>query len=216
MDESEIFSSLKTMIDQNLHANVIRDNIRELSPEILEKLNAIPRENIRKFVSECSKNFNLGKVVADIGCGYRTNREELLDKYTGNIRYIGIDYIDRFKNNYENNNIEFILGDAMDIPLLDNTISTVISTECLEHIYDDKKALSEMSRILQPDGILILTVPGRDIPNHEKLPYQFDYRRYTIDNLENLLLNNKFKDIEIDEIFYMGFSVNIMCTAKLK
>ena len=45
------------------------------------------------------------------------------------------------------------------VPCDDETFDTVISFNTLEHIYDTKSVLSELSRVLSPGGELFLTVP---------------------------------------------------------
>jgi len=49
--------------------------------------------------------------------------------------------------------------DLTDISMADNTVDVIISSHVLEHIIDDKKALSEMFRILKPGGWALILVP---------------------------------------------------------
>ncbi len=49
--------------------------------------------------------------------------------------------------------------DITDIPFEENSIDMIICNHVLEHILDEKRALSEMRRVLKDDGIAILTVP---------------------------------------------------------
>jgi SAM-dependent methyltransferase len=52
-----------------------------------------------------------------------------------------------------------VLGDAMYIPLRENTIDFVVCTEVLEHAVVPTQLLLEVRRVLKPDGLLYLTVP---------------------------------------------------------
>ena len=53
--------------------------------------------------------------------------------------------------------------DGMHLPFKTNGFSHIISSEVLEHLYDDLQALRKMARILkQPCGCLIITVPHRN------------------------------------------------------
>ena len=63
-----------------------------------------------------------------------------------------------FLNNDKQSNPD-ILTDLPDIPLEDNSVDVVLCTEVIEYIYDYKKLLSEMSRVLKQDGILLLSFP---------------------------------------------------------
>ncbi|SFG20077.1 Methyltransferase domain-containing protein [Novosphingobium sp. CF614] len=49
--------------------------------------------------------------------------------------------------------------DMQAIPFADNAFDTVIHHNVLEHVPDDRKALSEIARVLRPGGRTILTVP---------------------------------------------------------
>jgi SAM-dependent methyltransferase len=52
-----------------------------------------------------------------------------------------------------------IKGDALTLPFSDETFDFVIAAEVLEHIPDDKKAISELARVLKSDGKIAVTVP---------------------------------------------------------
>ena len=90
--------------------------------------------------------------------------------------------------------------DITDIPFDDNTFDLIMCTHVLEHIPDDKKAMSELYRVLKPnEGVALLTVPiGNRATTLEKPEYntpelrskyygQWDHvRRYGADYPERL------------------------------
>jgi SAM-dependent methyltransferase len=49
--------------------------------------------------------------------------------------------------------------DLLDLKLNDNSIDYILCNQVLEHIPDDRKAMSEMYRVLKPDATAIITVP---------------------------------------------------------
>ncbi len=49
--------------------------------------------------------------------------------------------------------------DITDIPFKNNEFDIIICNHVLEHILDDKKAMTELFRVLKPDGWAILQVP---------------------------------------------------------
>ena len=51
-------------------------------------------------------------------------------------------------------------GDATRLPFRNETFDRIIASEVLEHIYNDEDALSELFRVLKPQGILAITVPS--------------------------------------------------------
>ena len=52
-------------------------------------------------------------------------------------------------------------GDIEAMPFEDGAFATVLCTEVLEHVPDPATAVREFRRVLQPDGVLIGSVPAR-------------------------------------------------------
>ena len=90
-----------------------------------------------------------------------------------------------------------ILTNLPDIPLQDNSVDVVLCTEVIEYIYDYKKLLSEISRVLKQDGVLLLSFPFV-YPLHADDKY--DYYRLT----ESLIRKEFPKDIAIEKLNRMG------------
>jgi glycosyltransferase involved in cell wall biosynthesis/ubiquinone/menaquinone biosynthesis C-methylase UbiE len=59
---------------------------------------------------------------------------------------------------------ELTRTDITRLPFADNSFDRVLMSEVLEHIGDDRKAASEVLRVLKPGGILALSVPHADYP----------------------------------------------------
>lgn len=120
-----------------------------------------------------------GKTILDIasGSGYGTNllAKSAKKAYGVDVSEEAISYA---KNNYAADNIEFILGDGEKIPLADNSVEVVVTFETIEHIKDYKKFMSEIRRVLTPDGVAIVSTPN-DIEfaegNHFHL-HEFEYK----------------------------------------
>ena len=51
------------------------------------------------------------------------------------------------------------MADAKKLPFKDNTFDFIVCSEVLEHIIDYQSALSEINRILKPQGKLAISVP---------------------------------------------------------
>ena len=51
------------------------------------------------------------------------------------------------------------LGDICELPFPDNFFDLVLATDIVEHVPADVLAMSEIRRVLKPDGHLLLTVP---------------------------------------------------------
>lgn len=52
-------------------------------------------------------------------------------------------------------------ANALDLPFPDGAFDRVVTSEVLEHIWDDERAIREMVRVLRPGGRLAVTVPTR-------------------------------------------------------
>ena len=70
--------------------------------------------------------------------------------------------------------------DLQHLPFADETYDFVFASHVLEHIPDDQKAISEIRRILKPNGIAILPVPidsENTIEYPEPNPHEFYHVR---------------------------------------
>ena len=99
-----------------------------------------------------------------------------------------------------NSQIVDIKADICNLPFNDNSYDYILCNHVLEHIYDDEKAMKEIFRVLNKNGIAILQVPidiksnltqeGRDINDKEvrsKLFGQYDHlRMYGLDYFKKL------------------------------
>ncbi len=67
------------------------------------------------------------------------------------------------KKNLQMQGIEeftLIKGDVNHLPMQDATFDVVFSTGLLEHFSEPKKIVKEMTRVLKPDGLLIIKIPN--------------------------------------------------------
>ncbi|EJR55595.1 hypothetical protein IIM_00687 [Bacillus cereus VD107] len=99
------------------------------------------------------------KRIIDIGCGGGIYTKELA--LMGATNVIGLDFSKEILQAAKENcssfpNISFIHGDAHNIPFPDETFDIVISRAVIHHLQDIPTFLSEASRILKKDGLLIL------------------------------------------------------------
>lgn len=120
----------------------------------------------------------------DAGCGrmpFRSYVEGLVDVY------VGLD-IERKVPELD------LVGDLQNIgTVASSTYDAVLCSDVLEHLPQPARAISEVHRILRPQGKFILTVPYLSRLHDE--PH--DYFRYTKHGLRFLLRNGRFKVIEI-------------------
>jgi len=82
---------------------------------------------------------------------------------------------------------QYVVADAMNLPFDDHYFSHVISSEVLEHLEDDRKALREIARVTKPDGVLMITFPHRHFYFSHDDRYVNHYRRYELPEMISLL-----------------------------
>lgn len=101
-------------------------------------------------------------LVLEIGCGKGDLTTKLSKKYKKIVSFdISSGGINKARQRIEKNCIcEFLISDATKLPFCNNIFDTVIFSEVLEHTLDQKKCISEIHRILKPNGVLILTTPN--------------------------------------------------------
>ena len=150
---------------------------------------------------EFAKNYVKGKDVVSIACG--VGYGEFYLAAAGQAKSVlGVDYsqeaISYAIRHYQAKNLAFRQAEALKNGINDQAADIIISFETIEHIEDDNGLLKEFSRILKPDGLLILSTPNKASSFKNLLakppvnPYHV--REYGKKDLERLL-KKYFKNI---------------------
>ncbi|MDQ3075852.1 MAG: methyltransferase domain-containing protein [bacterium] len=168
------------------------------------------------------------KIVLDIasGSGYGTAMLGMSAK-----KAIGVDInknsVDYSNQKYGSKKVSYVVGDGIKIPLEDGSVDVVVSFETIEHIKDYEKFMSEIKRVLKPDGVLILSTPndleypeGNHFHIHEFTPKElqkltdkyFSYSKayYQGTWLYNAILDEKTLALETE------FDINTLQLAPIK
>lgn len=186
----------------------------------------IIERNIRKVTNYASG------IVIDIGCGKKPYQQYFnkIGKYWGidipkrneavNRKVWMPEHIRMELDLIKDDNLPDIYASAVNLPIKDNSINTVLATEVLEHIPSSTDFLKELKRILTPGGNIIMTTPFcwfiHEAPH--------DYKRYTKWGLKKQIEINGFKTIKlipygntlftigalIGELIYKTFGMNIL------
>lgn len=102
----------------------------------------------------------LKRPILDVGCGWGEFAEAFGKKIDMGIDIAPRDlYVAAKGNMYKN----LTLADARDLPFADNSYSSIISISTFEHIPNTKQLLSEMYRVLKPNGVLAITMETEDV-----------------------------------------------------
>ena len=114
------------------------------------------RYGMQKIYNLIQQQGNNKLRILDIGCG----NCKLLEKLKGlghDVYGIDLSALRVLKNRQKLKNIVFAY--AEDIPFEDDFFDIVIAQEVLEHVFNLESSLSEIKRILKPDGISYIQVP---------------------------------------------------------
>lgn len=80
----------------------------------------------------------------------------------------GIDISEKYltvaKKHITDDRVELQKASIYELPYPDNTFDMIVSSEVMEHLPDDAKALKELKRVLKKDGTIIITVPNLHFP----------------------------------------------------
>lgn len=123
--------------------------------------------------------------ILDFGCGSKPYASLFQFK-----EYIGVD-LENPGHPHDNEEID-IYYDGQNIPLEDGTVDSVLCSEVFEHVFNLPDILKEFQRLLKPGGVLLATCPF--VWKEHELPY--DYARYTLYALDDLMVSNGFKKVE--------------------
>ena len=81
----------------------------------------------------------------------------------------------------------YVTADIINLPFRTGSFSHVVSSEVLEHVEDDRKALAEIARVTKALGIFIVTFPHRRFYFACDDRFVRHFRRYELAEMENHL-----------------------------
>lgn len=151
----------------------------EITSETITSDNPIHQRLLKAYV--IASGMVSGNLL-EVGCGEGRGIEWLTPKVAG---YSAIDKIvavvEKLKAKYPQGHM--ISGNIPPLPYADNSFDCVISFQVIEHIKDDHTFLKEISRVLKPGGLALISTPNRPMslsrnPWHE--------REYTADEFTTL------------------------------
>lgn len=101
--------------------------------------------------------------IIDLGCGTGYHSKQLQQRYP-DAQLLGIDLstgmLSCAKSKYSNESMGWICGDAESLPIQSSSQSLVFSNFALQWCDQLEKLAAEIYRVLEPQGQLILAVPG--------------------------------------------------------
>lgn len=158
----------------------------------------------RKYLLDLLGDVSKDSKILDIGCssGVFLKDLEVLGFKTEHL--FGVDISENAIANCKANGIQnaFVM-DAQDISL-DEEFDIIIASDCLEHLEDDKKAISNWSRILKTGGTMYVFVPAfQSLWSHHDV-VNMHFRRYTNQELKTKLVH---ENLTVVKSSYWNFSL---------
>jgi O-antigen biosynthesis protein len=96
---------------------------------------------------------------------------------------------------YGGENLRFVQGSALDLPLGDASVDAVVSFETLEHVREHARFMEEVKRVLRPAGKLIVSTPERAVYSARGEPVnKYHLLELTVAEFDSLLRVN-FKHV---------------------
>lgn len=118
-----------------------------------------------EYVNKNSR-FQKSEKVLDVACGFGYGTK-ILHRLTG-MKVVGLDLSEAAINYakkicFKKPVINFLVGDARNLPFPDNSFQYIVSFETIEHMHyqDALSMIKELHRVLKPGGILIISTPNK-------------------------------------------------------
>lgn len=164
----------------------------EIASETITSDNPIHQRLLKAYVLAEEKVY--GKLL-EVGCGEGRGINLLLPKVE---KFSAIDKIanvvEGLKKKFPQGS--FISGNIPPLPYDDNIFDCVVSFQVIEHIADDNLYLKEISRVLKPNGVAMITTPNR-LMSLSRNPWH--EREYTAEELTSLAMKY-FSNVEMKGI----------------
>ena len=155
------------------------------------------REHVARY--RFAKDFAGGRRVLDIACGEGYGAASLAKAGASSV--VGVDLspeaCEQARRKY---GVDARPGDAHAIPLPDRSVDLVVSFETIEHVESPGAFVLECARVLEPDGLLIVSTPNRLVYGEGDAGNPF--HRTEFDEGEFLgLLRPRFLDVRLSTQF---------------
>ena len=146
-----------------------------------------------------------GEIVLDIGTGTGVFLPFVFKEIGAKGRIISLDFADKMLQRARGNNsgkVEFICGDACEMPLESSFCNTAVCYQSFAHFHDKSKALNEIKRVLVPGGRLFIchTSSRNDINAvHHKIPEAHHDMIPDSAEMKDLLRQAGFVDVFVED-----------------
>lgn len=146
-----------------------------------------------------------GQRLLDVGCGIGGTIASINTRFNGmSLTGINIDprQIARAKSRVharEGNTIDFVVGDACELPFPDASFDILLAVECIFHFPSRERFLAEARRVLRPGGRLCISdnIPQWYVANQLKIMNKLmgSYLARAIGRMDNTCTAGRYHDL---------------------
>jgi len=162
--------------------------------------------HLNRYLS--AKEYVRGRRVLDVACGEGYGSKLLKD--WGALSVVGMDVsgeaIAKAKQNFAEEGITFLCGDAEQLPFDDKQFDLVVSFETIEHLEYPEDFLREIARVKTEDAIVVISCPNDHyyaemIPDYSNEFHKARYHFYEFQEIAEKILGQT-------EEYYFGFAAD--------
>ncbi|RZB36215.1 MAG: hypothetical protein SRB2_02374 [Desulfobacteraceae bacterium Eth-SRB2] len=143
---------------------------------------------LRKMAVEKNLQRENTELIVEVGSGISPVMMKSRDIIYSDLSFSAMQFL---KHSYGKG--YYVVADGISLPFKSGVFSHAISSEVLEHLSDDRRAIKEIARVMKPSGHFIVTFP------HRKFYFAMDdrfvghFRRYEIKEMVDRLKNAGFR-----------------------
>ena len=140
----------------------------------------------------CAELLPPGRVL-DLGCGVGHSYKLLAPRET-----VGVDLDPSVLEGQER---ETVAADMRSLPFPDSSFASVLSVQSIEHVPDPERVLSEVARVLEPDGVAVFVTPNRlTFGRPDEIIDPYHYVEYDAKQLRDLC-ESRFERVKLFGLF---------------
>ena len=129
------------------------------------------------------------KDVLDLACGEGYG-SFLMSRTARSVTGVDIsdEAVRHASENYKKSNLKFNRGSASALDLPDASFDVVVSFETIEHLAEQEEMITEIRRVLRPEGFLVISSPNRPVYSEESGEHnEFHVKELDFDEFDELL-----------------------------
>lgn len=138
------------------------------------------KSNRNAWLQKTLAQIPAGQKILDAGAGELANK-----KYCGHLEYVSQDF-DQYNGQGDGQGLQCgtwanksdIVSDITSIPEPNASYDAILCSEVFEHLFEPIEAVKEFSRLIRPEGTLVLTAPVSSLTHQSPHYYYNGFSRY--------------------------------------